>query len=463
MAPKMKKKKSGMSERKQRMALVQSDPIFHEMPKKEKKVKVDPRFRSMFEDEEFSATRGKVDKRGRPLDRKAHEKLDNVYEMDSDESGAEEEAEKPAVVKKAPLKSLDLARGEGNALSSSEDDESDRTDGEAEEEDEEDEFGLHDRWGALDHDVRQVEWTSRRLAVCNLDWERMSAEDVFMALHRPTGRFSQVDVFLSDFGREQLDYEQKHGPKLPQKTRKTAPVEKDDELPADSIRAYQMDRCRFYYAVVTCDSKQTAASIYESCDGFEYLNSGIRFDLRFIPDDMQFEKERLRDRCAPNAVDLKRYTPKHFRSAIVRTNAKLDWDDGDFHRKKKIQRANLIGSGSEDEEEEANGRSDAARDLLAAAGIDRDGREDDDEEEAAGGDSSKRAKKKKPLPSERKKQKRKRLADAAAKLPADLEDDRFAALYADSAFAIDKTHSQFKGGALAHQQVAEKRRRKGGR
>jgi hypothetical protein len=55
------------------------------------------------------------------------------------------------------------------------------------------------------------------------------------------------------------------------------------------VRAYQLERYRFYYAVVECDSDETANAIYEGCDGIQYLSSGLTLDLRFIPDEMDFE------------------------------------------------------------------------------------------------------------------------------------------------------------------------------
>lgn len=50
-----------------------------------------------------------------------------------------------------------------------------------------------------------------------------------------------------------------------------------------------MERFRFYYAVIVCDSAETANALYEACDGYEYEVSGVALDLRFIPDDMEFD------------------------------------------------------------------------------------------------------------------------------------------------------------------------------
>ncbi|TRY75124.1 hypothetical protein TCAL_16850 [Tigriopus californicus] len=85
--------------------------------------------------------------------------------------------------------SVDYARGEGLASdSSSEDDDSSDDDEpgppsgshgsdpspQAEE--------VFDKWGELDHDAPRTESISARLAVCNMDWDRVGAEDLFLAM-----------------------------------------------------------------------------------------------------------------------------------------------------------------------------------------------------------------------------------------------------------------------------------------
>ena len=36
------------------------------------------------------------------------------------------------------------------------------------------------------------------------------------------------------------------------------------------LRRYELERMRYYFAVVDCDSRDTARTIYEGMDGMEY-------------------------------------------------------------------------------------------------------------------------------------------------------------------------------------------------
>ncbi|RKP17954.1 hypothetical protein ROZALSC1DRAFT_30296, partial [Rozella allomycis CSF55] len=85
-----------------------------------------------------------------------------------------------------------------------------------------------------------------------------------------------------------------------------------------ALKKYQLERLKYYYAVVECDSVETATVIYKSCDGIEFEKSANFFDLRFIPDDMEFEDQPV---DVATEAPLK-YEPKDFTTNVLQHSKK---------------------------------------------------------------------------------------------------------------------------------------------
>lgn len=266
-------------------------------------------------------------------------------EKNSSEEKDEEEEEEDSDSNDSGLgEGPDLARGEGNVetSSSSEDEDSEKEVGEEEE--------LEHGWGELDKDVPAAEDLGRRLAVCNMDWDRIKAQDIFVMLNSfvPTGGSIQsVKVFPSEFGLQRMKEEALSGPtELVQiKLEKGAEEGEGDEeeyeeaqgtrYHREKLRQYQLNRLKYFYAVVETDSIETASKIYEECDGMEYESSSTKLDLRFIPDDMEFTEEP-RSMCTEMPAA---YDPTLFVStALAQSKVKLTWDETDQDRIKVTMR-----------------------------------------------------------------------------------------------------------------------------
>ncbi|NXC58679.1 ESF1 protein, partial [Aleadryas rufinucha] len=94
-----------------RFSCVARDPRFWEMPEKERKVKIDKRFRAMFHDKKFKL-RYTVDKRGRPVNYTSTENLRKFYALSESDSDLSESDGKELAAKKKKKKK---AKGKGEA------------------------------------------------------------------------------------------------------------------------------------------------------------------------------------------------------------------------------------------------------------------------------------------------------------------------------------------------------------
>nr|XP_031530277.1 ESF1 homolog isoform X2 [Vicugna pacos] len=279
-------------------------------------------------------------------------------DVDSDDDGGDEnddDEEEDSEDDDESDSGPDLARGKGNIETSSEDEE-DMADLLPEE------SGFEHAWRELDKDAPRGDEITHRLAVCNMDWDRLKAKDLlalFNSFKPKGGVIFSVKIYPSEFGKERMKEEQVQGPVELLSIPEDAPEK--DWTSREKLRDYQFKRLKYYYAVVDCDSPETAAKIYEDCDGLEFESSCSFVDLRFIPDDTTFDDE---PKDVASEVDLTAYKPKYFTSAAMGTSTvEITWDETDHDRittlNRKFKKEELLdmdfqaylASSSEDEEE----------------------------------------------------------------------------------------------------------------
>ncbi|KAG1148223.1 hypothetical protein G6F37_002975 [Rhizopus arrhizus] len=382
-----------------RFASVHNDPRFLRPKKKDMKVTIDKRFASMMNSTEFSDA-PRVDKYGRKLKQdtaekqlKRYYKLEHEEEDESEEDKTLEELEKELAEDEENILDEKLAagydpmRGRGEISSSESDDESD---------DEEDLESEPDELDSIQR-IQEGDETSR-LALVNMDWDKIKAVDILKALNgfKPdTGIIKSVTIYPSEFGKERLASEEIHGPPkdIFKKKEESEDEDEDDnevteetiiknqleegdgrDFDQEALRKYQLDRLKYYYAVIKCDSAQTAKVIYKSCDNTEYESSANFFDLRYIPEDMTFDDEP-KDKAT---VVPDNYTPTKFTTeALQRTKVTLTWDEDDVDRYHVTRRdftqedlkdldfdAYLASSDEEEEEENVDMLREKYRKLL---------------------------------------------------------------------------------------------------
>jgi hypothetical protein len=316
----------------------------------------------MLRDENFSS-RAKVDRYGRRLESDAGRKeLEKYYKLaDEDDNGSDDEEDKDEEV----ARELERVKVKDEELSSSEESSSDD---DVDEEQEEEVFGLlEEQEGEGGIPNGEV---SSRLAVVNLDWDNIRATDlmaVFSSFVPVSGRIRKILIYPSEFGKERMEREELEGPPKEIFGQRKTDVQEDGESLASEeeneddeaederikksilnedqgqefnsakLRRYQLERLRYYYAVLECSSTSTAQAIYNAVDGTEYLTTANFFDLRYIPDDTDFSEDKPRDECEriPDG-----YRPNEFVTDVLQhSKVRLTWDADDGTRKEAQKRA----------------------------------------------------------------------------------------------------------------------------
>ncbi|XP_028927539.1 ESF1 homolog [Ornithorhynchus anatinus] len=339
----------------------------------------DDAFESQSDDDSFEEDSTEEDSEN---DNETEEEEESEEEEETEEDGDEASDDDEDESDSGP----DLARGRGNVETSSEDEEDDMTNlypKEAE---------FEHAWRELDKDAPRAEEITNRLAVCNMDWDRLKAKDLlalFNSFKPKGGVIFSVKIYPSEFGKERMKEEQLQGPvellSIPED------ATDKDWANREKLRDYQFKRLKYFYAVVDCDSPETASKIYEDCDGLEFESSCSFVDLRFIPDDVTFDDE---PKDMASEVDITAYKPKYFTSAAMGTSTvEVTWDETDHERittlNKNFKKDDLLdmdfqaylASSSEDEEEIEEEQEQGSDDGVGVTQDEKPKSQKDDEEQ----------------------------------------------------------------------------------
>lgn len=358
-----------------RFAALASDPRYRLPSKKQAQTAVDPRFKRLFTDQGFQK-KAAVDRYGRKLKPNSGKKdIEKRFRLEDED---EEDNEPKKGKSKKPMREVVGSSDESEEESDDEEglaahdparqggfDESSSEESTSEEEDSADEDELADATaGGEQTETVPMGEVSKRIAAVNLDWDNIRAADIMAVASSfaPTaGRVESVTIFPSEFGKERMEREELEGPPreiFASNKRKDETDESDsdddeeekikkrlikeqaeegEEFDDAKLRQYQLERLRYYYAVIECDSETTAKAVYDDLDNREYLTTSNFFDLRFIPDEVSFDEDTPREQCTklPDG-----YKPNDFRTeALTHSKVRLTWDADDTTRKEVQKRA----------------------------------------------------------------------------------------------------------------------------
>jgi len=110
--------------------------------------------------------------------------------------------------------------------------------------------------------------------------------------------------------------------------------EHDEGAKMAQLRKYEVNKMKYYYAVVFCNSKQTASDIIDEYNGMEFELTNIRLTLSCIDDDLEFPQE-LKEEVDEVPMDYKFDSSKISR-ALNHSTVKLSWDQTDPKRLQKL-------------------------------------------------------------------------------------------------------------------------------
>jgi hypothetical protein len=166
---------------------------------------------------------------------------------------------------------------------------------------------------------------TNRIAVIDLNWSLVKASDIFALFSSflpENSRIFDVTILPSEFGMMMMKEEKIKGPNL-------AYIKK---VAYNHLNHYERLKKRWFYAIAVFDSDLTARHVLSSCIGLEFELSETVLDLRFVPDNVKFDKRSARD--IANEILPQNSTPIY----DTKIHTEFSWDQLNPERRRIFER-----------------------------------------------------------------------------------------------------------------------------
>lgn len=206
----------------------------------------------------------------------------------------------------------------------------------------------------------------------DLDFEKYNARDIFVlftSLSPKENQIVSVNIYPSDFGIKELAKEQEFGPDIDifkknkkeeittDKFKNKKQIKKEENMKIiqsmeevvkndndkafkgydeAKLRAYELKKLKFYYAVVEFKNVNVPNYIYENYDGMEIERTQMFLEMRFVPDEIVFP-HKPKETCLTPPVNYEKKFTKN--RALDHSKVKLTWDEDDDTRGNLLKKA----------------------------------------------------------------------------------------------------------------------------
>lgn len=188
-----------------------------------------------------------------------------------------------------------------------------------------------------------------------MDWDNISAVDLlalFNSFCKGDMMITKVEILPSLYGMEQMKNDALYGPSkdiFHQKDLNEDDLKKDEEMrefqdddeleglgyDQSKLRKYELNKMKYFYAVIHTNSKKTATKIFNEYNGMEFELSNIRLSMSFIADSLKFP-QKAKEVATEIPPDYQFMGQNKLNRAMNHTNVKLSWDQTDPKRMNKL-------------------------------------------------------------------------------------------------------------------------------